>query len=204
MEKRFNLKKLTETVQIQFQGARQSPGEDLDDWAERLLSLADKAFTDLPEDYVTSEVITKLCQGCVDKYAGSVAASFRPKTVDEALERIKWQQYNDKAVFGISVRTRDTRENYEDTDSGDGETQVVNSVTTEGRDPIVKCVEKISDSVDKNLKSFQSHIGQVQDNMSQNINAVQEEMKNMERRWRKEIESMQKSMSTMMTPKQEM
>ncbi|VDI78143.1 Hypothetical predicted protein, partial [Mytilus galloprovincialis] len=40
MEKRFNLRKLTETVRIQFQSARQSPGEDLDDWAERLLSLA--------------------------------------------------------------------------------------------------------------------------------------------------------------------
>ena len=199
MEKRFNLKKLTETVRIQFQSARQSPGEDLDDWAERLLSLADKAFPDLPEDYVTSEVITKLCQGCSDKHAGSVASSFRPKSVDEALERIKWQQYNDKAVFGTGVRTRDTRENYDNADNCDGETQTVNSVKTEGRDPIVKCVEKISDSVDKNLKSFQSHIGQVQDTMKQNIKAVQEEMKDMERRWRKEIASVQNSMSKMMT-----
>ncbi|VDI04227.1 Hypothetical predicted protein [Mytilus galloprovincialis] len=110
MEKRFNLRKLTETVRIQFQSARQSPGEDLDDWAERLLSLADKAFGELPEEFVTSEVITKLCHGTVDKHAGSVAASFRHKAVDEALERIKWQQYNDKALSGQYVRTRNTRE----------------------------------------------------------------------------------------------
>uniref|UniRef100_K1R5Z5 Uncharacterized protein n=1 Tax=Magallana gigas TaxID=29159 RepID=K1R5Z5_MAGGI len=43
MEKRFNLRKLTETVRLQFQSARQAPG-DLDEWAERILSLADKAF----------------------------------------------------------------------------------------------------------------------------------------------------------------
>lgn len=70
MEKRFNLRKLTETVRIQFQSARQAPGEDLDEWAERLLSLADKAFGDLPEEYVTSEVINKLCQGCVANMQG--------------------------------------------------------------------------------------------------------------------------------------
>lgn len=87
MEKRFNLRKLTETVRIQFQSARQAPGEDLDDWGERLLSLADKAFSELPEECVTSEIINKLCQGCLDNHAGSVAASF--KTVDEALEKIK-------------------------------------------------------------------------------------------------------------------
>ena len=73
--------------------------------------MADKAFNELPEEYVTSEVINTLCQGCLDKHAGSVAASFRPRTVDayEALERMKWQQYSDKAVFGTNVRTRNAR-----------------------------------------------------------------------------------------------
>lgn len=35
--KRFNLRKLTETVRIQFQGTRQlqAPGEDIDEWADR-------------------------------------------------------------------------------------------------------------------------------------------------------------------------
>lgn len=188
---------MTETVRIQFQGAKQYVGEDLDDWAERLLSLADKAFSDLPEEYVTSEVITKLCQGCVDKHAGSIAASFRPTTVDEALERIKWQQYNDKAVFGKGVRTRDYREVVDASDESDEEKTAVNLVKSEDTDQLVKCVEKISESVNKGLKSFQTHMGQVQDNVGQDLKAVQEEMKNMERRWRKEMESVQNSVTAM-------
>ncbi|CAG2211269.1 tatD [Mytilus edulis] len=159
MEKRFNLRKLTETVRIQFQSARQSPGEDLDDWAERLLSLADKAFGELPEEFVTSEVITKLCHGTVDKHAGSVAASFRPKTVDEALERIKWQQYNDKALFGQDVRTRNTREIQEPNSENFEENAFqVNNVKMDSQQQLVQSIDKLTENVDRNLKHIQSNI----------------------------------------------
>ena len=90
MEKRFNLRKLVATLQVQFNNARQSEKEDIVEWADRLLPLADKAFRDLPDEYVTNQIVIKLCQGCIDKNVGSVAASFQPKTVEDALERIKW------------------------------------------------------------------------------------------------------------------
>jgi hypothetical protein len=66
MEKGLKLRKLAETVRIQFPSARQTL-DDLDDWAERLLNLADIAFGKMTEEYVTFfEVIDKLCQGCLD------------------------------------------------------------------------------------------------------------------------------------------
>lgn len=52
LEKRFNFVDLPETLQIQFMGAHQNTGEKLEDWADRLLSLAFKAFRDLPEEHV--------------------------------------------------------------------------------------------------------------------------------------------------------
>jgi hypothetical protein len=191
MEKRFNLRKLTETVRIQFQSARQAPGEDLDEWAERLLSLADKAFSELPEEYVTSEVITKLCQGCLDKHAGSVAASFRPRTVDDALERIKWQQFNDKAVFGNSVRTRNARETLEPEDVSDSENPSVSTVKVGQNDPIVKCLDRVVENMNQNTKNIQANLGTIQDTVNRNLKSVQEEMACMENRWRSELTGLQ-------------
>lgn len=105
MEKCFYLRKLAVTVQVQFNNARQSEKEDIDEWVDRLLALADKAFPDLPDEYVTNQIVIKLCQGCIDKKVGSVAASFQPKTVEDALERIKLLQHSNQAIFGGAVRT---------------------------------------------------------------------------------------------------
>ena len=62
MEKRFNLRKLVATLQVQFNNARQSENEDIDEWTDRLIALADKAFCDLPDEYVKNQVVIKLCQ----------------------------------------------------------------------------------------------------------------------------------------------
>jgi hypothetical protein len=99
MEKRFNLHKSEATLQVQFNNARQSENEDIDEWADGLLVLADKAFRNLPDEYVTNQVVIKLCQGCLDTNVGSVAAPFQPKTVEYALERIKWLQHGNQAIL---------------------------------------------------------------------------------------------------------
>ena len=78
--------------------------------------MADKAFHDLPDDYVTNHVVIKLCQGCIDKNVGSVAASFQPKTVEDALERIKWLQHSNQAIFSGTVRTKDPSIETDNTD----------------------------------------------------------------------------------------
>lgn len=49
LEKRFNFVDLPETLQVKFMGAHQTATEKLEDWTDRLLSLAMKTFRDLPE-----------------------------------------------------------------------------------------------------------------------------------------------------------
>ena len=49
LEKRFGVKELAETAQARFQQATQVSGESLEDWADRVLTLATKAFKTLPE-----------------------------------------------------------------------------------------------------------------------------------------------------------
>jgi hypothetical protein len=44
LEKRIGFRELPETAQVQFNNARQTPDELLEDWADRVLSLATRAF----------------------------------------------------------------------------------------------------------------------------------------------------------------
>ena len=46
LEKRFGFRELPETAQVQFSNARQIPDELLEDWADRVLALATRAFGD--------------------------------------------------------------------------------------------------------------------------------------------------------------
>ena len=67
MEARFGSKELPETSRTKFQQATQQPGEMLEDWADRVLTLATPAFRDLPDQFGQREAVTKFCQGCIDK-----------------------------------------------------------------------------------------------------------------------------------------
>ena len=82
-----------------------------------MLAFAHKAFRDIPDEYVTKHLVIKLCQGCIDKNIGSVAASFQPKTVEGALERIKWLQHSNQTIFDGTVRTKDPSIETDNTDA---------------------------------------------------------------------------------------
>lgn len=107
LEKRFNFVDLPETLQVQFMGAHQNATEKLEDRADRLLSLAMKAFRDLPEEHIYSQAVWRFCQGCCDKEAGQNAAMSRPKSMEEAIDKIKWYQHTTKAIYGKPVRRRE-------------------------------------------------------------------------------------------------
>jgi hypothetical protein len=57
LEKRFGFRELPETAQVQFNNARQTPDELLEDWADRVLSLATRAFRDLPETHMYQQAV---------------------------------------------------------------------------------------------------------------------------------------------------
>jgi hypothetical protein len=52
IEKRFGFRELPETAQVQFSNARQT----LEDWADRVLSLATRAFRELQEKHMYQQV----------------------------------------------------------------------------------------------------------------------------------------------------
>jgi hypothetical protein len=102
LEKRFGKKELPETAMIAFNNAKQMVEESLEDWSDSVLSLATTAFQGLPDDSMYSAAIVKFCQGILDKDAGQYAANLRSKSMEDAMDSVKWFKHNNLAIFGKS------------------------------------------------------------------------------------------------------
>ncbi|XP_052257701.1 uncharacterized protein LOC127862564 [Dreissena polymorpha] len=107
MEGRFGSKELPETSRAKFQQATQQPGESLEDWADRVLTLATPAFRDLPDQFGQREAVSRFCQGCIDREAGKHACFERPRTIQHALDLVRHHQYVSQVVDGKKVRKYD-------------------------------------------------------------------------------------------------
>jgi hypothetical protein len=93
MERRFGYQELPETAMIKFSNACQDKNELLDEWADRILTLATKAFRNLPDEHMNSQAILRFCHGLNDKAAGESVANMRPSTMDDAIDKVKWAKY---------------------------------------------------------------------------------------------------------------
>jgi hypothetical protein len=81
IEKQFGFRELPKTAQVQFSNAHHSLDELLEDSVDRVLSLATRAFRDLPEKHMYQQAVLRFCQGAADKEAGSYASNIRPKNI---------------------------------------------------------------------------------------------------------------------------
>ena len=90
--KRFKREELPETLQARFQNECQDEGETLRDWADRILTLAAKAYKDLPEAWIRRHAIIRFCMGCLDLEAGQHACIQQPKSFEEAMDKMEWFQ----------------------------------------------------------------------------------------------------------------
>ena len=104
LETRFGVKELTETSKAKFRQAFQKQDESLEDWADRVMTLATPAFVDLPGDHLKKEAIARFCQGCTDKEAAKHACFEQPETMEEALNLVKHHQYISQAVDGKKAK----------------------------------------------------------------------------------------------------
>ncbi|MES9884490.1 MAG: helix-hairpin-helix domain-containing protein [Sedimenticola sp.] len=96
LEKRFGAMDLDETAQVRFHQAMQQPSESLDDWADRVMTLANRALWDLPERHVTRQAVLRFCQGLEDPGAAQDVCIRRPVTMEEAIDHVKlFQNIND-------------------------------------------------------------------------------------------------------------
>ena len=98
------MKELTETSKAKFRQAYQKPEESLEDWADRVMTLATPVFVDLPDKHLKTEAIAKFCQGCSDKDAAKYACFEHPSTMEEALNLVKHHLYISQAVDGKKAR----------------------------------------------------------------------------------------------------
>ena len=94
LETRFGFRELPETAQVQFNNARQTPDELLEDWADRVLSLATRAFRDLPETHMYQQAVVRLCQGASGKEAEGYSSNSRPKNIEEAIDKMRCFQHS--------------------------------------------------------------------------------------------------------------
>ncbi|XP_071151702.1 uncharacterized protein [Mytilus edulis] len=100
LHKRFGFKAPPETVQVQFNNARQAPEESLEDWADRVLSLSTRAFRNLPDDYMYEQAVMRLCQGIENKQLGVQISNLQPQSIEEAIDKIRLFQHNTQAIYG--------------------------------------------------------------------------------------------------------
>ena len=110
LESRFGAKELPATAQGLFQQATQAPRETLEDWADRIMTLATRAFKDLPEHYSNSQAVVRFCQGLTDKEAGHHVCIQEPKSIEQALNGIKWYQYVHQSMYTGTRRDSQSHE----------------------------------------------------------------------------------------------
>ena len=106
MEARFAFRELQETSQLAFLNCSQNREEKVEDWADRVLTLATKAYKSLPDEHIQKQAVLRFCHGCYDKKAGLHAANKMPTRMEEAIDCIKWFQYNQQifqAKKGVSM-----------------------------------------------------------------------------------------------------
>ena len=85
LEKRFGIKELAETAQARLQQATQASGESLKGCADRILTLATKAFKRLQEHYSSKQAVIRFCEGLLDREAELRFGMDKPVTWNKSL-----------------------------------------------------------------------------------------------------------------------
>ncbi|MCG7879650.1 MAG: zinc finger domain-containing protein, partial [Candidatus Thiodiazotropha endolucinida] len=105
MEARFAFRELQETSQLAFLNCNQNRDEKIEEWTDRVLTLATKAYRNLPDDHIQKQAVLRFCHGCYDKNAGMHAANKMLSRMEEAIDCVKWFQYNQQ-IFHDRSRER--------------------------------------------------------------------------------------------------
>ena len=74
------------------------------------MTLATRAFKDLPEHYSNSQAVVRFCQGLTDKEAGHHVCIQEPKSMEQALNGIKWYQYVHQSIYTGTRRDSQSHE----------------------------------------------------------------------------------------------
>ena len=103
LEKWFGFRELPETAQVQFNNARQTPEELMEDWVDRVLSLATRAFRELPEKHMYQQAVVRLSKGHQIKKPEAMHPISGLKSLKRP-DKMRWHQHNHQAIFGRTPR----------------------------------------------------------------------------------------------------
>ncbi|KAH3794884.1 hypothetical protein DPMN_148422 [Dreissena polymorpha] len=180
------------------------------------MTLATKAFRDLPEDYMYSQVIQRFCHGCINKEAGEVAANARPSTMEAAVDKVKWAVHTHTAVHGRAKRdVRQTTvhessqgwsvyEVKEEPQSQTGQSTLTRLGACEKRmDTIEKQISKIKNSIDTILERLpyrQSRSASPSPNRTEHVSKGTMNIQMLKQPMEEEIASVTVCRTTVITP----
>ncbi len=76
-------------AQDKLEGACQHCDEELVEWADRVLSLAKRAYPKMADRLIQTEAIERFCVGGIDQHARHYVMSRCPSTIDEAVNLVR-------------------------------------------------------------------------------------------------------------------
>ena len=109
LEKRFGTKELPEEAQVRFYEAVQECNESLDDWSDRIMLLAASAFRELPSSYTAQQGVLRFCYGLYDQEVAMHVSMKRPKTMEEAMDSVRWLNHVNWVVHRPSRNSRENK-----------------------------------------------------------------------------------------------
>ena len=84
---------------MQFQLLRQFDSESILEWADRVLQLSINAYRHVGEEFMHQQALMKFCQALSNMEEGQYAVNARPKSMEDAMDKVKWYQYNHMTMF---------------------------------------------------------------------------------------------------------
>lgn len=100
LEDRFGDRQVSATAQACFQQAVQGQQEDLQDWGDRVLTLAERAHCGLPEGFTAEQAVNRFLQGLTDRDAGHAVSMQSPDSVQTAIQQVRKYQQVRIAMYG--------------------------------------------------------------------------------------------------------
>ena len=99
MEERFGQKELSQTLQLELQVMQQKSGEGLEEWSSRLLDVAQRAIgMGTAPDLFQQQAAGRFLTGLEDAEVGQQVLASNPRTVHEALQKVKSYQHSKQAM----------------------------------------------------------------------------------------------------------
>ncbi|KAH3898042.1 hypothetical protein DPMN_022239 [Dreissena polymorpha] len=90
---------LLEIARVTFSSARQGENESVDDWADRVCTLAGNAYRDLSDDYVLQKSILRFCMGAKEREAGERVINQWPVSIELAIDLLKWDIFTHGTMY---------------------------------------------------------------------------------------------------------